>query len=411
MLHRLALALFTAALLVVASGCATIVKGRSTDVTIDSEPQGAAIYLDEEYQGRTPLQVEVDQSCIESDLRVEKEGHELHKSTISTGFSGWVLTPLMGFDLLFGTVCTVDREKMIVKLRPSDDTSPPPTRPDTRPPKESAWPDLAEAAPGAQGKSSDRAVIVAIEDYLLVSDVPGAVANANAWFTWLTKTRGLPYENVTLLKNAKATDVEIRAALKEAAAAAGPDSTVWFVFIGHGAPAKNQRDGVLVGADAQQTVNGLYGRSVPQKEALALLGKGRQANTVVVLDACFSGKNPSGDPIVAGLQPLLPVKQAAPSRGALVLSAGASDEFAGPLPGADRPAFSYLLLGALRGWGDADGDGRVTSDEAWRYTSDTLRATLSGRSQSPQQNGPRDVVLSEEAQEAGPDLGEIIQGM
>ena len=37
MLHRLALALFTAALLVIASGCATIVKGRSTDVTIDSE--------------------------------------------------------------------------------------------------------------------------------------------------------------------------------------------------------------------------------------------------------------------------------------------------------------------------------------------------------------------------------------
>src|SRR5205814_7159532 len=40
---------------------------------------------------------------------------------------------------------------------------------------------------------------------------------------------------------------------------------------------------------------------------------------------------------------------------------------ASPLPGASRPALSYLLMGALRGWGDRDHDGRVTSREAASY--------------------------------------------
>jgi hypothetical protein len=47
-----------------------------------------------------------------------------------------------------------------------------------------------------------------------------------------------------------------------------------------------------------------------------------------------------------------------------VLSAGKGDQFAGPLPGLGRPAFSWLVLGALRGWGDADRDGTVTAREA-----------------------------------------------
>ena len=36
------------------------------------------------------------------------------------------------------------------------------------------------------------------------------------------------------------------------AAATPADGHVWFVFVGHGAPSRNQQDGLLVGFDAQQ---------------------------------------------------------------------------------------------------------------------------------------------------------------
>ena len=47
--------------------------------------------------------------------------------------------------------------------------------------------------------------------------------------------------------------------------------TLWFVFIGHGAPGREGNQGVLVGADAQADVDSLYARSVLQSEVLAAL--------------------------------------------------------------------------------------------------------------------------------------------
>jgi TolA-binding protein len=129
---------------------------------------------------------------------------------------------------------------------------------------------------------------------------------------------------------------------------------------------------------------------------------------VVVIDACFSGRTGTGAAIVEGLQPLISVRETAGTDKALVFSAGRADEFAGALPGLSRPAFSYLLLGALRGWGDADNNGRVTAHEAVDYTRGALRALVKDRNQTPELSGgsPSDVVGL--GKEAGPDLGAMV---
>ena len=71
-----------------------------------------------------------------------------------------------------------------------------------------------------------------------------------------------------------------------------------------------------------------------------------------------------------GLQPLIATQDL--YRKTTILSAGEHDQFAGPLPGslpyADRPAFSYLTLGAMTGWGDENKDGVVTVQETIRYS-------------------------------------------
>lgn len=271
-----------------------------------------------------------------------------------------------------------------------------------------SWPDISAApAKKAGGGSKDAALVIAIEDYTIVSDIPGARANATAWVKWLSKSRGVPRTRIRTLYDGQATELAIPKKAAEVAKLARPGGTVWLVFIGHGAPSKDGKDGLLVGVDARQTADGLYGRSVAQHDVLATLATGRQERTVAVIDACFSGSDSSGKRLAPGLQPLV-VATSSAVQSATLLTAGASDEFAGPLPGAARPAFSYLALAALRGWGDQDGDGHVTAAEVASWSQDVLATAVHGRTQTPQASGSGlDAPLATAAEE-GPDLSSIL---
>jgi len=55
-----------------------------------------------------------------------------------------------------------------------------------------------------------------------------------------------------------------------------------------------------------------------------------------------------------------------------LLTAASSNDITGPLPGGSRPAFSYLVLAALRGWGDDNQDGVVTAEEAVSFAAGVM---------------------------------------
>jgi hypothetical protein len=268
------------------------------------------------------------------------------------------------------------------------------------------WPDVSAPLHSVGDSSNDAALIVAIENYAFLSDVPGAHRNGLDWFTFLTKVRKMPVTRTRVLFNGDATDYAIRSNLKEVAAEVGAGGKLWFIFIGHGAPSESERDGLLVAVDAQQTAAGIERRSVLQREVFSLVGQ-CVGTPVLILDACYSGRDPSGQALVAGLQPSVVVSTAVPPE-AIVLSAAGSNEFAGALPGEERPAFSYLALGGLRGWADEDGNGNVTGAEVASYAKDTLRVLLGpSRSQTPQARGQSSAVISLAA-EHGPDLGGLV---
>ena len=269
------------------------------------------------------------------------------------------------------------------------------------------WPSLSSPPASASGGGErDAAVVVGVEDYAFVPKVPGARGNGNDWLTWLTLSRGVKPSNIRTLWDTEATSEAMEEAAADAAKRVGKGGTLWFIFIGHGAPARSGADGLLVAVDAQQTVDGLYRRSLPQKQLAAKLATGRQMHTVIVVDACFSGQTQAGQ-LVRGAMPVVPVQFEASK--ATVLTAGTSREFAGALPGLGRPAFSYLLLGALRGWGDADQDGTVTVQEAADYARHALGTVVRGRTQTPQAFGPTTFALSTRARERGPDLGAFLR--
>ncbi|MCK6571212.1 caspase family protein, partial [Myxococcota bacterium] len=293
-------------------------------------------------------------------------------------------------------------------------------------PAPTTWPALeAEAAPVVGGGGADAAVIVGVEAYDNLPPVRGAIANANAWYTWLAKARQVPARNLRLLRNKEATLEDMRAALADAGNAVGAGGTLWVVFIGHGTPVSagdaRRRDGGLVGVDAQAREISLTSRSLGRGELMRTVGEAaaaRRARPVVILDACFSGRTASGDALAKDLQPVLNMALAAPTT-AVELAAAKADQAAGPLPKAGtmvRPAFSYLVLGGLRGW--ADGalgapDGAVSAQEAVAYARDALQTLLAGnRTQVPDLSGPgldgglggAPFVLAKSGGERGPDL-------
>lgn len=278
---------------------------------------------------------------------------------------------------------------------------------------EDFWPDLSSPPIATGGGEKDAAVIVGAEKYAFVEPVPGARANADAWQAYLTETLRVPAENVALLRDDDATNDEMRQAAVDKATQVEPGGTLWFVFIGHGAPSKDGKDGLLVGVDAQGKAESVYKRSLSRNELLGLLAKGKQEKTVVLVDASFSGKAPSGRDLVANMQPLVPTRnlpQGLDTR-TIIITAARSDQFAGALPnaGKPRPAFSYLALGALRGWA-ADASGRVTVLGIVDYAKKAL-SLVHDRTQTPELVAGSPGAVLGKGHEGSPDMGKIdLQG-
>ena len=92
---------------------------------------------------------------------------------------------------------------------------------------EPLWPDLSQP-PSVGGGSLDAAVVVAIEDYAFVGDIPGALGNGLDWYAYLTDGRGISPSSVKLLENQQATKEEITLAGESTRAKVKPGGTLWF---------------------------------------------------------------------------------------------------------------------------------------------------------------------------------------
>lgn len=192
-----------------------------------------------------------------------------------------------------------------------------------------------------------------VEDYAFLPDIAGVREVSGAWEDFFKQQLGAA--NVVTLVDAQAVREEILDAAERAGGMAS-GGRVWVVYVGHGA---NVGSGaMLLGADTQQTSRSVTTRGVTQDEVLAAIRSRTEAEVVMVLDACFRGQTPGGEPLLPGL----------------------------------RPAFSSLMLEALSGGARGDDD-EVTAGEAVSYVRDGLRR-VPGRVQTPQLSGVPGLVLA-----------------
>lgn len=101
-MKRLAL-LFAA--IVVAGGCATIFSGSTDVVAVDSNPQGATVYLDGLVIGKTPCQAVVSRSWGAGLFVLKYEDREVER-WIERGMDPWCLANILPFCSILG--CVID---------------------------------------------------------------------------------------------------------------------------------------------------------------------------------------------------------------------------------------------------------------------------------------------------------------
>ena len=267
-----------------------------------------------------------------------------------------------------------------------------------------ALPDVDQAVKTGARNDKDAALVVGIEDYFMLPDVPHATADAEAFRNFLIYTRGLPESRVRMLGKGASRE-QMLTAMDELGRSVAAGGTMWVYFAGHGAADPETGERVLLGADTQADVATFQARSVAVTDLRTAATKGG-GRAVFVLDTCYSGRARGGADLVEGKRFAVPTYATRPAGQVIEWTAAGPGEWSGPVPDDDHGAFTYAVLGALRGWADGqrDGtrDGKVSAEEAQLYVSETLRA-LQITDQHPVLEGSGDIILSV-GDEAAPTL-------
>lgn len=188
------------------------------------------------------------------------------------------------------------------------------------------------------------AVIVANEKYQSVTEVDCAENDGNMFREYCHKTLGVPEKNIHFVPNATLVNMWAQVDwLESIAKAYDGDASLIFYYAGHGIPDEGTRDAYLLPVDGSgSNVKTGYKLS----ELYSSLSKFPTRQTVVLLDACFSGAERTGDMLVAARGVALKSKKEVPKGNLIVFSAASGDETAYHDKG--HGLFTYFLLKKLK---------------------------------------------------------------
>jgi hypothetical protein len=239
------------------------------------------------------------------------------------------------------------------------------------------------------------AVVVGINQYPRLPKLKYAVNDAQAFYRLLTERNRVPAENITLLLDGQATLRNLRSALGTGLkGAAGTGDMVIIFFAGHGATERDSEspdgDGLekyILTYDSDPA--DLFSTALPMRDIALILNRIRSERLVFLADSCYSGASGGRTVGTGGIRANISdtfLERLAGGRGKVIITASAANEVSVEKDDLRHGVFTYYLLEGLKGAADADHDGTVTVDEAYRYVSDRVpRAT--GQEQHPVKKG------------------------
>ena len=248
-----------------------------------------------------------------------------------------------------------------------------------------APPNVDTPLKGAGAVRRDAAVVVSVQDYSLLPDLEGATADADAVAAWLTTTRGLNRVG----RIVDPDRAQFRKGISEATGNVRGGGRLWVYFVGHGIQGEGGKRLLLTRETAPDDVQGVY---LDDVVASALTGRAKQV--LVLLDASFGGIGRGGEPL--GLPESPKVGWPVPSSSKVsIWSATTGAEPTATYPATGHGLFTWLTLGALRGWADGSNGGRangeVTLEEAQAFVAKQARL-LGGKTWNPLQEARVEVI-------------------
>ncbi|WP_425510967.1 polysaccharide deacetylase family protein [Xanthomonas chitinilytica] len=223
------------------------------------------------------------------------------------------------------------------------------------------------------GYEKSWAIVIGIDDYAKWPKLEYASHDAQAIADTLTGQFGFPSSQVIVLKNREATRNNILAAFHDRLAdgRTQKNDRVFVFFAGHGATRRlaSGRDlGYIIPADSDP---GEFATDAIAMTDIQNIAESLQAKHVLfVMDACYSGLGltRSGPGSSAFL------RENARRTARQMLTAGGADQQVADSGPNGHSVFTWVLLQALSGKGDLNGDGLITGTELAAYVAPAVSA-------------------------------------
>ena len=240
------------------------------------------------------------------------------------------------------------------------------------------------------------AIIIGIENYRRVPKADFANADAKDFYTYASRALGIKPENIKLLVDDGADDIEILNAFQNwlPLKVNKGKTDVYVFYSGHGYPSLDGSSLYFLPFNVDKQY--LERTSVKQKEVVTALQKAQAKSVTMFIDACYSGQTRGGEVLIAGLKPIaLKADEKAYPPEFTVITASTADQFSSASQDLKHGIFSFYLMKGMEGDADLNKDGRTTSGELQRYLSEMVGRQAMGlnRTQNTQLFGDADRVL------------------
>ena len=240
------------------------------------------------------------------------------------------------------------------------------------------------------------AIIIGIENYRRVAKADFANADAKDFYTYASRALGIKPENIKLLVDDGADDIEMLNAFQNwlPLKVNKGKTDVYVFYSGHGYPSQDGSSLYFLPFNVDKQY--LDRTSVKQKEVVAALQKVQAKSITMFIDACYSGQTRGGEVLIAGLKPIaLKADEKAYPPEFTVITASTADQFSSASQDLKHGIFSFYLMKGMEGDADLNKDGKMTSGELQRYLSEMVGRQAMGlnRTQNTQLFGDADRVL------------------
>jgi hypothetical protein len=240
------------------------------------------------------------------------------------------------------------------------------------------------------------AIIVGIQDYKRLPKADFANEDARSFYHYAVRALGIKPENIKMLIDGEAEQVEILSAFKSwLPSYVKKDKTDVYVFYsGHGLPSTDGKSLFFLPHGGHKDY--LSETGIDQTSLVAALTAAKPKSVTLFIDSCYSGSTRSGETLLASARPIaLKASENNFPANFTVISASTVDQISSSSPELKHGIFSFYVMKGLEGEADMNKDGKITAGELQAYLADMVprQALKMNRKQEPQLVGDSERVL------------------